>query len=93
VGEEFAEKHASEVFAPMLKSYERALQNPQIKILPLWITTDGRLVNYFGVQMKGLLDNEVMKRINNPQKYRANTDYLQMLVNNLGDKYVEGTSH
>jgi hypothetical protein len=89
-GPEFAGKHVAEL-VPMVQAFERALQKPQTKALPRWMSHDGRLMNDAEARMKVLIDEEVMRRLEAPQKYENNMDYLQEIINTVGGKFSECT--
>lgn len=89
MGDEFAEEHAEEL-VPIVRNYESAIQKPQTKAFPRWASDPGRRLDYVENRMKVLLDEEVALRMNNPEKYKHNKDYLQLVLNMVGDKYAEG---
>lgn len=88
-GYEFAEKHSKEI-VPMVRAYESALQKPQAKALPRWMTKDGRLLEATERQMKALIDEEIKKRLSNPKQYENNKDYLQQVILMGGQKHADG---
>src|SRR5271170_751545 len=51
VGPEFAELHAEEL-VPMIQAYEWSLQKPQTKVLPRWMSPEGRLLDSVEERMK-----------------------------------------
>jgi hypothetical protein len=87
-GPEFAGKHVEEL-VPMVQAFERAMQKPQTRALPRWMSHEGRLMDYAESRMKVLIDEEVRRRLKAPQKYENNMDYLQEIVNTVGGKYSE----
>ena len=89
-GPEFAGKHAEEL-VPMVQAFERAIQKPQTKALPRWMSSEGRLMDDAEARMKVLIDEEVTRRLEAPQKYENNMDYLQGIVNTVGGKFSECT--
>jgi hypothetical protein len=89
-GDEFAEEYAEEL-VPIIREYESAIQKPQTKALPRWASGPGRRLDYVENRMKVLLDKEVALRMSNPDKYKHNKDYLQHILNMVGDKYAEGS--
>lgn len=88
-GAEFAGKHAKEL-APMIQAYETVLQRPVTKILPRWMSSDGRFMNRAEARIQVLIDEEVGRRLENPEKYKNNIDYLQYVLNTVGGTYKEG---
>jgi cytochrome P450 len=90
-GREFAERHVREL-VPMMQSYEWAMQKPQTKALPRWMSRAGRLLDAVEERMKVLIDQEVLQRLKNPEKYEKNLDYLQMVLNTVGRKYIGGVT-
>jgi hypothetical protein len=91
VGPEFAQSHAEEL-VPMIQAYEWSLQKPQTKILPRWMSPEGRLLDAVEERMKVLIDEEILRRLENPEKYEKNMDYLQMVLNMAGAKFMAGIS-
>ena len=91
VGPEFAELHREEL-VPMIQAYEWSLQKPQTKVLPRWMSPEGRLLDAVEERMKVLIDEEVLRRLENPEKYEKNKDYLQMVLNMAGAKFMAGIS-
>ena len=91
IGPEFAEKHGDEV-VPMILAYEWALQKPQTKALPRWLSDEGRVLESVEARMKQLIGEEVEQRLKNPEKYKGNMDYMQAMLNNLGGNNIEGIS-
>jgi hypothetical protein len=90
MGDEFAENHAEEL-VPILRSYESAVQKPETKLFPRWMTRQGRLLSHVEERMKVLVNEEVRKRLDNPEKYVDNMDYLQHLLRQCGDQFFKGT--
>jgi hypothetical protein len=90
-GAEFTGKHAEEL-APMIQAYETALQTPVTKILPRWMSSTGRFMNCTEARIKFLIDEEVDRRLENPEKYKNNMDYLQYVLDTVGGTYKEGTN-
>jgi hypothetical protein len=91
VGPEFAKLHAEEL-VPMIQAYEWSLQKPQTKILPRWMSPEGRLLDTVEERMKVLIDEEILRRLENPTKYEKNMDYLQLVLNMAGAKFMAGIS-
>ena len=89
LGPEFAGKHAEEL-VPMIRAYEWALQRPQTKVLPRWMSEEGRLLDSVEERFVGLVDDEINKRLKEKKRYEHNRDYLQLLLNMCGDKYLPG---
>jgi len=87
LGPEFAEQHAEEL-VPMTQAYEWSLQKPQTKVLPRWMSPEGRLLDTVEERMKVLIDGEILRRMENPAKYEKNRDYLQMVLNLAGTKFI-----
>jgi hypothetical protein len=81
-GAEFAGKHADET----------ALQAPVTKILPRWMSSVGRFMNHTEARIKFLIDEEIDRRLENPEKYKNNMDYLQYVLDTVGGTYKEGTN-
>jgi len=86
IGPEFAELHTEEL-VPMIQAYEWSLQKPQTKVLPRWMLPEGRLLDAVEERMKVLID-EILRRLENPAKYEKNMDYLQMVLNMAGAKFI-----
>jgi hypothetical protein len=40
--------------------------------------------------MDDLISQEVKTRVENPEEYKKNVDYLQSVLNTVGDKYAPG---
>ena len=89
MGPEFAEQHAEEL-VPMIQAYEWSLQKPQTKVLPRSMSPEGRLLDSVEERMKVLIDEEVLRRLESPSKYKKNMDYLQMVLNAGGGKFIAG---
>lgn len=89
-GPEFTRRHAEEL-VPMVQAFERAIQKPQTKALPRWMSSEGRLMDAAEARMRVLIDEEVRQRVEAPQKYEHNVDYLQGIVDALGGKLSECT--
>jgi len=87
VGPDFAEKHAEEL-VPMIQAYEWSLQKPQTKVLPRSMSPEGRLLDTVEERLKTLIDEEVLRRLESPAKYEKNRDYLQMVLNAAGGKFM-----
>lgn len=87
IGPKFAEKHADEL-VPMVQAYERALQKPQTKALPRWLSKEGRLLEAVEERISCLIKEEALQRLENPKQYEQNMDYLQAILNNYGGKYL-----
>ena len=88
-GDEFAGKHADEL-VPLIQNYETVLQKPVTKILPRWMSFDGRFMNKVEKRLTELIDEEVDRRLENPKKYEQNKDYLQYILNTVGGKFKFG---
>jgi hypothetical protein len=89
LGAGFAEKHADEL-VPILRAYEWAMQKPQTKALPRWMSQEGRLLDAVEERMENLIGEEVRIRIENMDKYKGNMDYLQHMLNLEGGKFRQG---
>jgi hypothetical protein len=89
MGTEFAEKYGDEV-VPMIQAYEWALQRPQTKALPRWLSKAGRVLESVESRMKQLVGEEVLWRQANPEKYEKNMDYMQSMLNAMGGEHIEG---
>src|SRR5947207_3079892 len=74
MGREFEEKYGEEL-VPMIQAYEWALQRPQTKALPRWLSDEGRILESVEARMKQLVREEVLHRLENPEKYEMNMDY------------------
>lgn len=92
MGLEFVEKYGDEV-VPMVREYERMLAKIQPKIFPRWMSHHGRTMDKIEARIKVMVDEEVTERLYNPDKYEKNQDYLQDVVNTVGDKYFPGTTY
>lgn len=92
MGPEFAREHGDEII-PMIQAYERALQKPQTKVLPRWLSKEGRTLEYVEARMRQLIGGEASRRLENPSKYSNNMDYFQSLLEGMGDEHVEGKTH
>ena len=90
MGDQFAQEHGEEL-VPLVRAYESAIQKPQTKAVPRWASAPGRLLNAVENRIKLLIDEEVAVRMNNPDKYKDNKDYLQHVLHMVGDKYAEGS--
>jgi hypothetical protein len=90
MGDKFAQEHAEEL-VPIVRAYESAIQKPQTKAVPRWASAPGRLLDTVENRLKELVDKEVVLRMNNPNKYKDNKDYLQQVLQMAGDKYAEGS--
>jgi len=89
MGPEFAEIYGDEV-VPMIQAYEWALQKPQTKALPRWLSEEGRILESVEARMTQLIGEQVLRRGENPEKYEKNMDYMQSMLNAMGGKHVEG---
>lgn len=67
MGPEFAERYGDEV-VPMILAYEWALQKPQTKVFPLWLTPEGRILESVEERMKQMIGEEIPRRQENPKK-------------------------
>ena len=92
MGSEFAGEYGDEL-VPMIQAYEIALQKPQTKVLPRWLSKEGRTLEYVETQMKRLIGEEILRRLENPKKYGKNMDYFQSLLDSMGAEHVEGKPH
>jgi hypothetical protein len=90
LGDEFAMRHASEL-VPMVRAYEKAMQTPQTKVLPRWMSREGVLLDTLEDHFKSLCDKEINRRLSDMDKFRGNKDYLQLLLNAVGGTFAEGT--
>lgn len=88
-GPVFAEKHAKQL-VPLVRAYESAMQKPVTRTLPRWASKEGRLLNSVEKRFKELIDEEVIRRLENMDKYKDNSDYLQIVLNTVGGKFSEG---
>jgi hypothetical protein len=88
LGHRFAEKYGEEV-ANMVRKYESSLQKPQIRSLPRWMSKEGRYLDAVEARMKVLVDEEVFQRLRNFGEYKNNADYLQLLLIEFGDQFVQ----
>lgn len=89
VGEEFAILYGDEL-VPLIRRYEPAFQKPQTKVLPHWMSKDGRLLDFAEERMVELIKLEARARLREPERYKNNGDYLQLVLNAEGGKYVDG---
>jgi hypothetical protein len=89
LGDEFADRHAKEL-VPMVRAYEKAMQKPETKVLPRWMSRNGRLLDSVEEHFRALCDEEIARRLNNMDKYRGQKDYLQLLLNAVGGRFAEG---
>jgi cytochrome P450 len=89
IGPVFGEKHAKEL-VPLVRAYESAMQKPVTRALPRWASKDGRLLDSVEKRFKELIDEEVIRRLENMDKYKDHIDYLQMILNTIGGKFSEG---
>lgn len=90
MGSEFAEKHAKEL-VPVVRAYEYALQKPETKILPRWASKKGRLMDSVEQRMVELVGDEVTRRLEHPEQYKGNMDYMQHVLNAAGGEFLTGT--
>jgi len=88
VGKEFAERDAEEL-VPLVRNYERAMQSPQTKTFPRWASAEGRFLDRVTARVKPLVDEEIERRMQSPELYRAHIDFLQHILNAVGIKYAE----
>ena len=89
MGPQFAGKHGEEL-VPIIQTYESALQRPATKALPYWLSKEGRILESVDMRMKQLVHEEALHRLENPEKYEKNMDYLQSVLNALGRRYIDG---
>ena len=89
MGTEFAETHAEEL-VPMVRAYEWALQKPQVKVLPRWMSQEGKLLEAAEARMEQLIPEEIQKRAENPGKYQKNVDWFQTLMTRVGREHYDG---
>jgi hypothetical protein len=83
MGEEFALAHAEEL-VPMVRAYESAVQKPQTKTLPRWMSPEGKLLEAVEARFEQLIPEEATKRLENPTKYEKSLDWFQTLVTGFG---------
>lgn len=91
LGPEFAQEYGEEI-VPMIQAYEQALQKPQTKVFPRWMSNEGKTMEYVEARFTQLIGQEITKRLADPKKFRNNKDYFQALLNTLGGEHVERTS-
>ena len=90
MGPEFAEIYGDEV-VPMIQAYEWALQKPQTKALPRWLSEEGRVLESVEARMKQLIGEASPSTTGeNPEKYEKNMDYMQSMFNAMGGEHIEG---
>jgi hypothetical protein len=87
-GTDFAEKHAKEV-VPMMQPYAR-LRKHESYVLGRRISPTGRLLDGVERRMKMLIEEEVAFRLKNMERFRHKRDYLQIVLNRVGGKFVAG---
>lgn len=92
VGTDFAQRHVKEL-VPKVRAYEQALQAPETRLLPRWMSKAGRLLISVERRYTALLNCEIRHRMENIDKFRDNKDYLQIVLNAVGDNYFEGIFH
>jgi hypothetical protein len=90
MGAEFAETYGAEV-VPMVREYEIMMQRPETKILGRRWTRAGRFMDFVERRMGVLVGEEVRRRLKEWDKFEGNMDYLQQVLNTVGDKFTEGT--
>jgi hypothetical protein len=90
-GPEFAEKHAAEL-VPFVEAIVPTLASPMVRLFPHWVSKEGRLLKKIDERYKELVDEEVVRRLENMDKYRDQRDYLQMVLNEVGRNYAVGLS-
>src|SRR5579859_1967256 len=83
MGPEFAKKHAAEV-VPMVREYESAMQKPETKLLPRWMSPKGRYLTFVERRMTELVGPEVEMRMREPEKYKGNKEYIQQVLDMVG---------
>jgi len=89
MGTEFAETHAEEL-VPMVRAYEWALQKPQTKVLPRWMSEEGKLLEAAEARMEQLIPEEIQKRLENLGKYQKNVDWFQTLMTRVAREHYDG---
>lgn len=89
LGSYFATKHGKEL-VPLIRAYEKALQRPEIKLLPRWASKPGRLLLAVERRFETLVTTEMKRRLRNFDKYRDHEDYFQEILNAVGDTYSKG---
>ena len=88
-GPDFSKRHAKKL-GPMIRAYEKALQKPEVKLLPRWTTKSGRLLTAVERQFDVLVGEEMKRRLQNLDDCKNNVDYFQQLLNAVGDTYSKG---
>ena len=89
LGPEFTKRHSKELI-PMIRKYDKAIQKPQVRLLPRWASKEGCFLINFDRRFGTLVTEEMKYRLENLDRYRHNGDYFQEIRNVLGDKYSEG---
>ena len=90
MGEEFATLYGDELI-PVVRQYEQAFQKPQTKILPHWMSKEGKFLDFVEERMAELVELEARMRLKDPKRYEMNGDYFQLILNAEGDRYIDGT--
>jgi ATP-dependent protease ClpP protease subunit len=77
----------------MVRAYEQAMQKSESKVLPRWMSRNGRLLDSVEEHFRALCDQEIARRLNNMDKYSGKKDYLQLILNTVGGRFAEGILH
>jgi cytochrome P450 len=88
MGVEFGEKHREEV-VPLVLAFEKALLQPQVKLLPRWMTKAGRTMIRAEDRMQALIREETTRRLGNMDTYQDNGDYFQQLIKSECSKFID----
>jgi hypothetical protein len=91
LGPNFTKRHAKEL-VKMIRSYEKALQKPEVKLLPRWASKSGRLLIAIERRFETLVKEEMKHRLQNLDNCKDNVDYLQKLLDAVGDTYSDGVT-
>ena len=89
-GTDFTKKHATELI-PKIIDYENALQTPQAKLLPRWMSGPGRCLTEVERRFKVLIDEEIAFRLEKGSGHLGHRDYLQMMLEADKGATTEGT--
>jgi hypothetical protein len=90
MGPEFAGEHAA-ALVPLVQAYEAAMQKPQTRGLPRWVSGAGRLLERVEARFEELIPRELERRLANPEKYKDNQDWFQVLLSHAGKQYYDST--
>jgi cytochrome P450 len=91
MGPDFANSHAEEL-VPLIQGYETMLQKPQGRALPRWATGGGRFLQRAEARMDEVVSKELERRLADPEKYKGNTDWFQVLISRIGKQFYDGIS-